>query len=101
MTSTGGCFCGRVRYRISSAMGCRCALCKEAFTSRSSEYTEVHPDSFLWLSGEQNLTVFEYELGWGSCFCKTCGTTLCGMHQGKVHGVNLDTVDSDVRAEVH
>jgi hypothetical protein len=41
--------------------------------------------------------------GWGLCFCKTCGTTLCGIHRGDVHGVALGTIDGDpgVRIEMH
>jgi len=38
---------------------------------------------------------YESTPGWGLCFCKTCGTTLFGMHQGAVHGVTLGTVDGD------
>jgi hypothetical protein len=41
--------------------------------------------------------------GWGLFFCRTCGTTLCGTHQGKVHGVTLGSVDGDpgVQIEMH
>jgi hypothetical protein len=106
MKVTGGCFCGRVRYRISvkkSGSGCDCAVCKEAFGSPASDYTEVMSGSFAWICGDDNLTVYECTPGWGICFCKTCGTTLCGMHGGQVHGVNLGTADSDrsVRIELH
>jgi hypothetical protein len=105
MEVTGGCFCGRVRYRISvkSSGDCDCAVCKEAFGSRASDYTEVMSGSFAWICGDDNLTVYEYERGWGTCFCKTCGTPLCGMHEGRVHGVNLGTADTDrsARIELH
>jgi hypothetical protein len=97
MTLSGRCFCGRVRYR--TEVGCLCSSCSEADTGASADYTQVNPGSFSWLSGAQDLTVFEYSPGWGIGFCKTCGTTVCGMHQGKVHGVNHN--DCNVRAELH
>jgi hypothetical protein len=40
----------------------------------------------------------------GACaFARTCGTTLCGLHEGEVHGVTLGTVDGDpgVQIEMH
>jgi hypothetical protein len=101
MALIGQCFCGRVRYRLTRDEHCSCSLCGEASTGGSSEYAEVNPDSFSWLSSEQDLTVFEIEPGWGLGFCKTCGTPICGIHEGKVHGVHLGTADCGVRVELH
>jgi hypothetical protein len=55
------------------------------------------------VSGEDSLTRFESTPGWGLCFCRACGTTLCGTHHGSVHGVALGTVDADpgVQIEMH
>jgi hypothetical protein len=91
MTLTGSCFCGRVRYEFCAEIGCQCSSSKETDSGAAFDYTEVNSDSFSWLSGVENLTVFEYGLGWGIGFCKTCGTTICGMQEGKVHGVNVDS----------
>lgn len=99
MNISGGCFCGRVRYAISAplenARSCHCSRCRKAFSGAGSAYAEVAPGSFRWTSGEDNLTPFEAVPGWGLCFCRTCGTTLCGTHTGSVHGVTLGTVDGD------
>ena len=106
MSLSGGCFCGRVRYRIgapvSGGRSCHCSRCRKAFSGSGSAYAEVTPGSFSWVSGEANLTEYESTPGWGMCFCKTCGTTLCGMHQGEVL-VALGTVDGDpaVQIEMH
>lgn len=37
------------------------------------------------------------------CFCRTCGSTLCGTRDGQVHGVTLGGVDGDpgVAIEMH
>lgn len=107
MALTGGCFCGRVRYQINAplegARSCHCSRCRKAFSGAGSAYAEVAPGSFRWVSGKGNLTHYESTPDWGLCFCKTCGTTLCGTHRGAVHGVTLGTVDGDpgVQIEMH
>ena len=107
MALTGGCFCGRVRYRITAplraARCCHCSRCRKAFSGTGSAYAEVAPGAFSWTSGAENLAHYESTPGWGLCFCETCGTTLCGEHQGEVHGVTLGGVDGDpgVQIEMH
>lgn len=107
MVLTGGCFCGRVRYLVNAALrggrSCHCSRCRKAFSGAGSAYAEVLPNSFTWISGVENLTSYESAPGWGLCFCHTCGTTLCGTHEGRVHGVTLGSVDGDpgVQIEMH
>lgn len=101
----GGCFCGAVRYQIDgaleSAMACHCSRCRKAFSSASSAYAEI-PDSsqFHWTSGEKELCTYTSTQEWGVAFCRTCGSTLCGMFNGKVHGVTLGTVDGDPGVQI-
>jgi len=107
MLLTGGCFCGRVRYQIDAplrnARQCHCSRCRKAFSGAGSAYAEVSANAFKWVQGEDNLGRYESQPGWGLAFCKTCGTTLCGMHQDKVHGVTLGPIDGDpgVQIEMH
>ena len=107
MTLTGGCFCGRVRYLVNAplcnARSCHCSRCRKAFSGAGSAYAEVMHNSFSWTSGADNLTKYESVPGWGLCFCRTCGSTLCGTHEGNVHGVTLGTVDGDpgVQIDMH
>lgn len=104
---TGGCFCGRVRYRISAPLApgraCHCSRCRKAFSGTGSSYAEVVPGSFAWTAGSDNLTFFETTPGWGMAFCRTCGSTLCGTSGDSVHGVTLGCVDGDpgVQIEMH
>lgn len=104
MAITGGCFCGRVRYEISApllnARSCHCSRCRKAFSGAGSAYAEVAPGSFSWADGEEYLTQHESAIGWGLCFCRTCGTTLCGVHEGTVHGVTLGGVDGDPGVQI-
>jgi hypothetical protein len=104
---TGGCFCGKVRYRISApllpARSCHCSRCRKAFSSACSAYAQVSPGSFTWLQGEEHLRRHDTQGGFGLMFCCRCGSTLCGIHAGEVHGVTLGCVDGDpgVRIEMH
>ena len=58
---------------------------------------------FSWVTGEDELTRYTWSTGWAIAFCRTCGSTLCGILDGKVHGVTLGTVDGDpgVQIEMH
>jgi hypothetical protein len=107
MQLTGGCFCGQVRYEIGAPLGkarsCHCSRCRKAFSGSGSAYAEVVPDSFSWTAGRDRITAYRTAPGWGLVFCSGCGTTLCGMHEGAVHGITLGTVDGDpgVQIEMH
>lgn len=101
---SGGCFCGAVRYTISAplrnARSCHCSRCRKTFGTAASAYAEADPDAFAWIAGEDKLTHFESTPGWGLVFCRFCGSTLCGMHGGRVHGVTLGTLDDDPGIEI-
>lgn len=107
-TIEGGCFCGSVRYRVDgplqNARACHCSRCRKAFSGASSAYAELSPSgSFEWLSGEDLLSTHETSPGWGMAFCSKCGSTLCGLSNGNVHGLTLGCVDGDpgVELEMH
>jgi hypothetical protein len=104
MTLLGGCFCGQVRYAISAplknARSCHCSRCRKAFSGAGSAYAEVETESFAWTAGENGVTAYESTPGWGLAFCRRCGTTLCGTHNGQVHGVTLGSIDGDPGVEI-
>jgi hypothetical protein len=99
MSLTGGCFCGAVRYEVvaplKNARCCHCSRCRKAFSGPGSAYAEVEPGSLRWIAGGDRLVRYESTPGWGLAFCGACGTTICGTHEGKVHGVTLGSVDGD------
>lgn len=104
----GECFCGKVRYAIDgslrSARSCHCSRCRKAFSGAGSAYAELaDPASFRWVAGSDNLTNYNSQKDWGLAFCRSCGTTICGTHQGNVHGVTLGSVNGDpgVTIEAH
>lgn len=101
---TGECFCGTVKYRIDGklrdARSCHCSRCRKAFSSQASAYAEVDPNEFEWIAGADNLSSYTNVEGFGLSFCKTCGSTLCGIYQGNVHGVTLGCVNGNPDVEI-
>lgn len=101
----GGCFCGSVRYqlegRLDKARCCHCSRCRKAFSGASSAYAELTPASTLrWIRGESSLSIYETAPGWAMAFCAVCGTTLCGLLHGQVHGLTLGSVDGDPGVDI-
>jgi hypothetical protein len=107
MLLTGGCFCGQIRYEITAPLvagrSCHCSKCRKIFSGAGSAYAEVQPGSFTWSSGDDKLTSYSSAKGWAVGFCGECGSTLCGLYEGAVHGVTLGSVDGDpgVQIEEH
>jgi len=99
MTISGECFCGAVSYEVSGplrdARSCHCSRCRKAFSSQASAYALVDHTQFTWLTGEDLLTSYTGEHGGGLMFCSRCGSTLCGLVDGVVHGVTLGCVNGD------
>jgi len=104
MSISGECFCGSVSYRISGklrdARSCHCSRCRKAFSSQASTYALVNPDEFKWVSGENLLSTYLNEDNVGYQFCSQCGSTLCGLFKGTVHGVTLGCVDGDPNIQI-
>jgi len=55
----------------------------------------VNAQDFRWMTGEDLLTSYIGEHGFGLQFCSKCGSTLCGIFEGEVHGVTLGCVNGD------
>ena len=100
----GGCFCGAVSYKISGALkdarSCHCSRCRKAFSSQASAYALVDPEDFTWQRGEELLTTYLNNNGSGLQFCSKCGSTLCGIVNGTIHGVTLGCVNGDPGIEI-
>ncbi|MDA1369713.1 MAG: GFA family protein [Proteobacteria bacterium] len=104
MKISGECFCGQVSYSINGplqdARSCHCSRCRKAFSSQASAYALVDPENFRWETGEDLLTLFQNQHGFGLKFCSLCGSTLCGVFQGIVHGITLGCVNGDPDVEI-
>jgi hypothetical protein len=101
---TGECFCGEIQYQVDGilrdARSCHCSRCRKAFSSQASAYALVEAGEFEWLTGEALLTSYVGRQGYGLQFCSKCGSTLCGIFNGAVHGVTLGCIDGDPQVEL-
>ena len=103
MTISGECFCGAIGYEITGALrdplSCHCSRCRKAFSSQASNYARVDPAHFRWAYGEDLLTPYVGQHGFGLLFCGVCGSTLCGTSDGLVHGVSLGCLNESPEIE--
>ena len=99
MLITGECFCGDIKYQLGGklhdARSCHCSRCRKAFSSQASAYAVIEPSEFQWVCGEELLTSYVGQHGFGLQFCRQCGSTLTGIFEGIVHGVTLGCVNGD------
>ena len=104
MSITGECFCGEVTYQISGSLrdarSCHCSRCRKAFSSQASAYALVDSNEFEWLTGENLLSTYVGNHGFGLQFCKLCGSTLCGVFNGQIHGVTLGCLNGHPEIEL-
>jgi hypothetical protein len=96
---TGECFCGGIKYKIAGKLrdplACHCSRCRKAFSSQSSNYARIRPDDFDWVLGENLLTGYVGNHGFGLLFCSVCGSTLCGILDDEIHGVTLGCLNDE------
>ena len=101
---TGGCFCGALSYVISAplvgAQSCHCSICRKVFSGAGSTFGFLASESFEWTGSTDALSRHVSGEGWEIGFCGTCGTTLCGIHEGAVKGVTLGPMDGDPGVQI-
>lgn len=102
---TGSCFCSTITYELDGSLqngrACHCSRCRKAFSGASSAYAELAPGSrFRWTIGKDSLVTHKTAEDWALAFCGVCGSTLCGLSNGEVHGVTLGCVDGDPGVEI-
>jgi hypothetical protein len=92
-TYTGGCHCGRVRFRVTADLDrvscCNCSMCaKKGFL-----HLIVSPQQFELLRGQDDLTTYEFNTRVAKHrFCRHCG-----IHAFYTPRSDPDKVDVNVR----
>ena len=92
-TMSGGCHCGRVRFRVTADLAritdCNCSFC----TKKGFLDLIVAPEQFELLSGADALTTYRFNTGTARhTFCATCG-----IHPFYVPRSDPDKIDVNVR----
>ena len=93
----GSCLCGTVSFELDKAgifstNTCFCSYCRKVAGSQFGVYLHVRPESFRWLSGEDQVGAFESSPGNQRCFCRICGCAAPTVTAGeaRVPGGALD-----------
>jgi hypothetical protein len=94
----GGCLCGAVRYRVTSApravLVCHCSTCRKASGAPSLAWAIFPAANFAFTSGKP--ATFASSPGVERGFCARCGTTLtyAGSERADVADVTAATLDN-------
>lgn len=96
----GSCLCNAVQFEFdgeTTEIGmCHCSKCRKVSGVASNANLMVSRDQFKWLSGEDRLTKFALESGWGTWRCSVCGSPTPMLHPGGgAYWVPAGLLDSD------
>lgn len=74
----GSCLCGGIRFEIAgrhSKIGlCHCSLCRKVSGVGSTAKIVMAFESLRWLSGTDLVATYTRPSGYGSAFCRVCGS---------------------------
>lgn len=90
---SGGCHCGRVRFRVTADLSgvtwCNCSIC----TRKGFLHLIVPRDQFELISGKDDLTTYTFNTGIAQhLFCRRCG-----IHSFYMPRSDPDRIDVNVR----
>ena len=98
----GGCYCGAVKFEISSAISniiyCHCSECRKLQGSAFATNGVVDLENFTIISGKDDLTAHKVTETQTRSFCKHCGSPIKSENSevpGKIR-VRLGTIDTDI-----
>jgi len=93
----GGCFCGRVRYRVDAdALArtlCHCRSCRRASGGVNVAWAVFENDAFHPLSGEVTWRSSSPGIHWG--FCGACGSLVLYRRDSRPQHTDVTTVSLD------
>lgn len=85
--TTGGCLCGRVRYRLAAAPRevylCHCGQCQKAQGGAFAASVPVAAASFELSAGAEYLKAYRSSPAKARYFCAECGSPLYSQTDGK------------------
>lgn len=75
---TGSCLCGHMRFSVtgrhSGVAFCHCSICRKVSGTGSIAHVVVPFGGLQWFSGAELVSVFERPSGYGTAFCRVCGS---------------------------
>ena len=105
----GSCLCGKVKFeihgKINDIVYCHCSQCRKAQGSAYATNANVNKNSFVFISGEDNLTAYPYSAEQSKYFCKSCGSPIMSKNSQYPDNIRirLGTIESVIseRPEAH
>ena len=98
----GSCLCGSVKIQISggisSIVHCHCSLCRKSSGTAFATNGFVKRADFRIVSGESDISIYEFKPGKYRHFCRNCGSPVyssSSVDTGRVR-VRMGALDSDI-----
>ena len=98
---TGGCACGRVRWRLTEppvgAVYCHCTRCQRRTGTAGAPSARAAPGSLRITAGEEVLRAWAPPDGWLKWFCAECGSAVYSQdpERPEVIGMRMGGFDAD------
>lgn len=99
----GSCLCGKVRFTITGPVNdiiyCHCSQCRKAQGSAFATNANVAAHDFTFLSGEDNLSAYQYAERQKKYFCRSCGSPIMSKNETRpeVIRIRLGTIESEIK----
>jgi hypothetical protein len=94
---TGGCYCGKVRYRadrpIKFSGNCHCRNCRRAAGAQSVAWISVEKRTFKWTTGRPKK--YKTPTSAWRTFCPACGTSLTYENSRRKDDIDITTGSLD------
>lgn len=99
------CLCGGIRFRIGEVRRdisiCHCSLCRKVSGAGSLATMAVASTNLVWVTGEDLITRFERPSGYGSAFCRICGSPAPDSDaRGTMYAVPVGLLDGNPELRV-
>ncbi len=101
---TGGCLCGKVRYRYSGEISeiayCHCSQCRKAQGVPFATNSPIN-DAELTIEGEEHLKLYQSSSNKVRAFCQECGSPLYSAKHSLpgIKRLRLGTVDGEITCD--
>lgn len=105
----GSCLCGKVQFTITGPINnivyCHCSQCRKAQGSAFASNANVNSRDFTFVSGEDNLSAYQYAEHQKKYFCRNCGSPIMSKNNTRpdIVRIRLGTIESDIteRPQAH
>lgn len=96
-TSTGGCFCAKVRYAVDDGdylvVNCHCTMCRRTSAAAFVTWVIMPKERFRFTAGQP--ATLESSAKGRRLFCRDCGTPLVFESKERTHQIDITACSLD------